>query len=62
MDEVKQISSLQNPLVKSALLLKEKSRERKRSGQFVLEGQRELQLAIKGSYEIETVFFYLEFI
>ncbi len=57
MSAIKQISSLQNPLVKKVLLLKEKSRERKKSGLFVLEGQRELHLALKGSYEIETLFF-----
>jgi TrmH family RNA methyltransferase len=55
MDEVKHIGSLQNPLVKKTLLLKEKSRERKKSGLFVLEGLRELQLALKGNYRIKTV-------
>lgn len=58
MNEIKQISSLQNPLVKKVLLLKEKSRERKKEGLFVLEGQRELQLALKGEYEIQTLLFY----
>lgn len=58
MNEIKQISSLQNPLVKKVLLLKEKSRERKKEGLFVLEGQRELELAFKGGYEIQTLFFY----
>lgn len=58
MNEIKEISSLQNPLVKKVLLLKDKSRERKKSGSFVLEGRRELQLALKGGYEIQTVFFY----
>lgn len=58
MNEIKEISSLQNPLVKKVLLLKEKSRERKKEGVFVLEGQRELELALKGAYEIQTLFFY----
>lgn len=58
MNEVKEISSLQNPLVKKVLMLKEKSRERKKEGVFVLEGQQELELAIKGGYEIQTLFFY----
>ena len=62
MHDVKQISSLQNPLVKSVLLLKEKSRERKKSGFFILEGKRELELAIKGGYEVGTIFFYREII
>ena len=58
MYEIKEISSLQNPLVKKVMLLKEKSRERKKSGCFVLEGKRELHLAIMGDYNIKTIFFY----
>ena len=54
----KRISSVQNPIVKHINLLKEKSRERKQSGLFVIEGKRELSLAIKGGYEIETILFY----
>jgi len=57
MDEIKEISSLQNPLVKKILLLKEKSRERKKTGLFVVEGLRELQLTLKGGYEIKTLLF-----
>ena len=51
----KQISSLNNPLVKQVLALKEKARERKKSGLFVIEGQREIELAKKGNYQIETL-------
>lgn len=58
MRKIKEISSLQNSLVKKVLLLKEKSRERKKTELFVLEGQKELQLALKGGYEIQTLFFY----
>lgn len=57
MYEVKHISSIQNPLVKRTLLLREKSRERKKAGLFVLEGKRELRLAIKADYEIETLLY-----
>lgn len=57
MSEVKQITSLQNHLVKKVILLKEKSRERRSSGSFVLEGQREFNLACKGGYNIQYVFF-----
>jgi len=57
MNKVKQISSLHNPLVKKVLLLKEKSRERRNSGLFVLEGQREFELAGKGGYSVQSVFF-----
>lgn len=58
MNEIKEISSLQNPLVKKILLLKEKSRERKKEGRFILEGRRELELALKGGYEIDALLFY----
>jgi TrmH family RNA methyltransferase len=54
------ISSIQNPLIKSLFQLKEKSRARKSSGQFLIEGQREISLAIKGNYELETILFYPE--
>lgn len=57
MHESKQISSLQNPLIKKIGVLQEKSRERKKSGLFVLEGLRELQLAIKGNYTLDTVLY-----
>jgi len=53
----KQISSLQNSLIKQILLLQEKSRERKKTGLFVIEGKREIQLAIKGGYTIKTLLF-----
>lgn len=58
--EAKLISSLQNPLVKKTLLLKEKARERKKTGRFVVEGRREMELAQKGGYVLETVFFCTE--
>lgn len=57
MNTFKQITSLQNPLIKKTLVLKDKSRERKKTNIFVLEGARELQLALKGGYIIETLFF-----
>jgi TrmH family RNA methyltransferase len=55
MNDVKQIISVQNPLVKKVSALKDKSRERKKTGLFVLEGQQEVQLAIKGKFELETL-------
>lgn len=55
MNETKQITSLQNPLVKQVLALKEKSRYRRKTGLFVIEGQRELKIAQKGGYQIESV-------
>jgi TrmH family RNA methyltransferase len=59
---IKEISSLQNPLIKQLVLLKEKSRERKKSGLFLIEGKREISLAIKGDYNIETVLYNPEII
>lgn len=58
----KQISSTQNALIKQIVLLKEKSRERKKTGLFIIEGLREIELAIKGNYTIETILFYPELI
>lgn len=48
----KQITSLQNPYIKELVLLKEKSRIRKNSSTFLIEGFREILLAIKGNYQI----------
>jgi TrmH family RNA methyltransferase len=44
------------------VLLQEKSKARKQSGTFLIEGQREISLAIKGGYEIDTILFYPELI
>ena len=55
---MKVISSTQNPLIKNILQLKEKSRLRKKTNTFVLEGQREIMLALKGGYTLETLLFY----
>lgn len=57
---IKQITSTQNALIKQIVLLKEKSRERKKSGVFIIEGEREIQLALKGGYTLETLLFYSE--
>ncbi|WP_338731069.1 TrmH family RNA methyltransferase [Mangrovimonas cancribranchiae] len=54
----KTIHSTQNTLIKQLVQLKDKSRERRKSEQFLIEGKRELSLAIKGSYVIETLLFY----
>lgn len=62
MKAIKEITSLQNPLIKKVLVLKDKSRERKKSGEFIVEGLREFQLALKGNYAINIVFFCDEII
>lgn len=57
---MKQITSSQNPFIKSLIQLQEKAKARKQSGTFLIEGLREIELAIKGNYEIETVLFVPE--
>jgi len=57
MHVTKHISSPQNLLIKKILLLKEKSRERKKTGLFVLEGLRELQIAHDAAYEIDVILY-----
>jgi TrmH family RNA methyltransferase len=54
---MKIIQSLQNTSIKNILKLQEKSRERKKQGLFVIEGKREISLAIKGGYTIKSVLF-----
>ncbi|OYU83166.1 MAG: rRNA methyltransferase [Flavobacterium sp. BFFFF2] len=49
------LSSAQNQTFKYWLSLKEKSRERRKSGLFLIEGKREIQLALKGGYLIESL-------
>jgi len=57
---LKQITSVQNPFIKSLVLLQEKAKNRKQTGTFIIEGKREIEIAIKGGYEIETILFYPE--
>ena len=59
---IKQISSTNNPAVKRLLQLQEKSRTRKKEGVFVVEGQREIELAIKGGFEIREIYFVKDLI
>ncbi|WP_166964758.1 TrmH family RNA methyltransferase [Yeosuana marina] len=58
----KHIVSIQNSLIKELVQLIDKSRERKKTGLFLIEGEREISLAIKGHYEFETILFYPELI
>ena len=57
---MKQITSIQNPFIKSLVLLQEKAKARKQSGTFLIEGKREIEIAVKGGYEMETVLFLPE--
>jgi TrmH family RNA methyltransferase len=57
---LKQITSIQNPFIKSLVLLQEKAKNRKHTGTFLIEGRREVSLALKGGYEIVNILFYPE--
>ncbi|MCU0438119.1 MAG: RNA methyltransferase [Raineya sp.] len=51
------ITSLQNPKIKNILRLEEKASERKSQNLIVIEGTKELELAIKGNVDFQTLFF-----
>jgi TrmH family RNA methyltransferase len=59
---LKQITSFQNPFIKSLVSLQEKAKKRKESETFLIEGKREIELAIKGGFIIQTVLFLPELI
>ncbi|MBF02806.1 MAG: rRNA methyltransferase [Flavobacterium sp.] len=59
---MKQITSVQNPYIKSLVQLQEKAKTRKQTGTFLIEGKREIELAIKGGYILETLLFCPEVI
>lgn len=59
---MKQITSSQNPLIKSLIQLQEKAKTRKQSGTFLIEGMREIELALKGKYKLETILFLPELV
>ena len=50
------ITSPQNPKIKNLLAL-EKARDRKEQNVFVVEGVREITLAIEGKYRFQSVYF-----
>ncbi|MBK9257626.1 MAG: RNA methyltransferase [Saprospiraceae bacterium] len=54
---IKQISSAQNPLIKHIQLLTEKARVRKETGTFVIEGIKEISLALQSGYKISKLLF-----
>ncbi len=59
---MKAIKSPQNNYIKSLLKLQEKARERKKQGLFLIEGKREISLAIKGNYTFDTVLYNTDFV
>lgn len=59
---MKQISSIQNPIIKNLVQLQEKSKVRKNTGTFIIEGRREVSLALIGNFKIQTVLFCSDYI
>ena len=54
---MKFISSIHNSEIRQIEHWNRKSRNRRRDGIFVLEGQRELRLALSGGYRPEKIYF-----
>ncbi|MBK9734612.1 MAG: RNA methyltransferase [Saprospiraceae bacterium] len=54
---VKSITSLVNPLIKEVVYLSEKSKARKESGSFIVEGRKEILMAIKAGFKPMTMIF-----
>ena len=59
---IENITSAQNPKIKTLLELQEKSKARRKEGLFVVEGRRELLHCIEAGYEPHAVFFCPEII
>lgn len=59
---MKYISSVQNEIIKNLVQLQEKSKIRKKTGTFLIEGRRELSLAALGGFTIETILFCSDYI
>ena len=49
---MKQISSIHNQLVKDIFQLQEKSKVRKKTQLFIIEGFREIEIALKNNYQV----------
>lgn len=54
---MKEITSVHNSYIKNLIKLQEKSRERKKQGVFIVEGKREITLAIQSNYSFNTILF-----
>lgn len=58
----KYVSSIQNPLVKQIFQLQEKSRARKKTGTYIIEGLREICLALEAKVAVESILYCKQFI
>lgn len=54
---MKKIESLQNQLIKHLIQLQTKAKTRNQSQTFLIEGLREISLALKGNYTVDTILF-----
>ncbi len=54
---MKQINSVQNPFIKSLVQLQDKAKMRRETGTFLIEGKREIELALQGNYILETILY-----
>ncbi|AVR45924.1 rRNA methyltransferase [Christiangramia fulva] len=59
---LKKITSFQNREIKRLIQLQEKSRNRRKENVFVVEGRREISLALKGKYRLLSLYFQPEII
>ncbi|QVY66440.1 RNA methyltransferase [Polaribacter sp. Q13] len=59
---MKEISSIHNSYIKNLLKLQEKARERRKQALFIIEGKREISLAITANYQFDTILFYPDLI
>ena len=53
-----EITSTNNSYIKNLLKLQEKARERNKQGLFIIEGKREITIAINANYAFDVVLFY----
>ncbi len=59
---MKEITSIHNSYIKELLKLQEKARERKKKSLFIIEGKREISLAIQANYTFDTILFVSDLI
>lgn len=57
---MEQITSLQNPRIKNLILLQEKSRERRKQNLVVVEGFREVSIALTAGFVLKEVYYCRE--
>lgn len=59
---MKQITSIQNQLIKDIFQLQEKSKTRKKTQLFVIEGLREIEIALKNDYQLDYLLCCFDFL